>query len=242
MNRLQGRPVIVTWRRERHRPGRLPADRGGRRAGGGSPTSASGSRRRPRSWCAAPEAKPSPWSANVADEAQVRRDGGAHGLGVREPLGPGGERGGPPDGAGIHETDLTDWRFVLDVNLTGPFLCSKHALPHMMEGGGGSIVMTSSIAGLGDRSRGLQRVLCRVQARASSGSRSRSRWTTAATTSRANAIQPSGVDGSNFGKHAGEDRDRMKTPKAELPRGRGWLAIRRQGKLKRSTGRRSRFC
>ena len=34
---------------------------------------------------------------------------------------------------------------------------------------------------------------------------------------RANAIQPSGVDGSNFRKHAGEDRKRMKTPRTELP-------------------------
>ncbi|MCP5067127.1 MAG: SDR family NAD(P)-dependent oxidoreductase, partial [bacterium] len=47
----------------------------------------------------------------------------------------------------IHETDLADWHFVLGVNLTGPFLCAKHSIPHMIEGGCGSIVMTSSIAG-----------------------------------------------------------------------------------------------
>ena len=28
----------------------------------------------------------------------------------------------------IHQTDRADWQFVLDVNLTGPFLCAKHTL------------------------------------------------------------------------------------------------------------------
>jgi NAD(P)-dependent dehydrogenase (short-subunit alcohol dehydrogenase family) len=51
-------------------------------------------------------------------------------------------------GAGwIHETSLADWEFVLSVNLTGPFLCAKHAIPHMLRAGGGSYVVTSSIAG-----------------------------------------------------------------------------------------------
>jgi len=36
---------------------------------------------------------------------------------------------------------------VLGVNLTGPFLCAKHALPHMIDKVAGSIVITSSIAG-----------------------------------------------------------------------------------------------
>ncbi len=46
----------------------------------------------------------------------------------------------------IHETTMTDWQFVLGVNLTGPFLCAKYSLPHMMTDGG-SFVVTSSIAG-----------------------------------------------------------------------------------------------
>ena len=83
---------------------------------------------------------------NVADEAQVAEA-------VARTVSEFGSLWGLVANAGtagwgwIHETDLADWQFVLDVNLTGPFLCSKHALPHMMEGGGGSIVMTSSIAG-----------------------------------------------------------------------------------------------
>ncbi len=46
-------------------------------------------------------------------------------------------------------TDVTseDWRKVMDVNLTGPFLLMKAAIPHMMERGG-SIINISSIGGL----------------------------------------------------------------------------------------------
>ncbi len=135
----------------------------------------------------------------------------------------------------IHETDLADWQFVLDVNLTGPFLCSKHALPHMMEGGGGSIVMTSSIAGsvIGP---GGSNASYATSKHGLIGLAKQIAVDYGSYHIRANAIQPSGVDGSNLGKHAAEDRERMKTPRAELPRGRGWLAIRRQGKLKEEYG------
>jgi len=40
------------------------------------------------------------------------------------------------------------WAEVLRVNLIGPFLAIKHGAPAMQEGGGGSIVMTASVAGL----------------------------------------------------------------------------------------------
>ena len=40
------------------------------------------------------------------------------------------------------------WDRILDVNLKGPFFCSRAALPHLRADGGGAIVMTSSIAGL----------------------------------------------------------------------------------------------
>ena len=45
--------------------------------------------------------------------------------------------------------DLTpeEWRRVVDVNLTGPFLCSKAVLPAMIEQGSGKIVNISSIGG-----------------------------------------------------------------------------------------------
>jgi len=41
-----------------------------------------------------------------------------------------------------------DWYKVIDVNLTGVFLCAKHAIPVMQRNGGGSIINTASIAGL----------------------------------------------------------------------------------------------
>ena len=43
------------------------------------------------------------------------------------------------------ETDA--WRRVVDVNLTGPFLCARAVLPTMIEQGSGSIVNISSIGG-----------------------------------------------------------------------------------------------
>lgn len=40
------------------------------------------------------------------------------------------------------------WEDVFAVNVRGTFLCSKYAIPHMIEAGGGSIVNTASVAGL----------------------------------------------------------------------------------------------
>ena len=42
---------------------------------------------------------------------------------------------------------LEDWHRVLDANLTSAMLCSKFAIPKMRVGGGGSIIMVSSILG-----------------------------------------------------------------------------------------------
>jgi 3-oxoacyl-[acyl-carrier protein] reductase len=53
------------------------------------------------------------------------------------------EDGGRP----THEIPEERWRQVIDVNLTGVFLCSRAALPHMLERGRGNVVNISS--GLG---------------------------------------------------------------------------------------------
>jgi NAD(P)-dependent dehydrogenase (short-subunit alcohol dehydrogenase family) len=63
---------------------------------------------------------------------------------------------GPADilvnNAGIATTQLVEdldeiaWRRVLDVNLTGPFLCAKAVLPAMRERGWGRIVNIASVA------------------------------------------------------------------------------------------------
>ncbi len=45
----------------------------------------------------------------------------------------------------ILETTLAEWSRVLDVNLTGPFLCSRQAVPLMTNGG--AIVNIASISG-----------------------------------------------------------------------------------------------
>jgi 3-oxoacyl-[acyl-carrier protein] reductase len=46
--------------------------------------------------------------------------------------------------------DLSDaeWDDVLDVNLKGPFLCMRAAIPHMVDGGGGSVIAMGSTLGL----------------------------------------------------------------------------------------------
>lgn len=45
------------------------------------------------------------------------------------------------------ECTEADWDKVIDTNLKGAWLCSKHAIPEMAKAGGGSIINTASIAG-----------------------------------------------------------------------------------------------
>jgi meso-butanediol dehydrogenase/(S,S)-butanediol dehydrogenase/diacetyl reductase len=44
--------------------------------------------------------------------------------------------------------DLSFWLKIHSVNLTGPYLTMQAAIPHMVEGGGGSIINISSLAAL----------------------------------------------------------------------------------------------
>src|SRR5258708_26373645 len=46
------------------------------------------------------------------------------------------------------EMSLADWRRQTAVNLDGVFLSVKYAVPAMRRAGGGSIIITSSVAGL----------------------------------------------------------------------------------------------
>jgi len=60
---------------------------------------------------------------------------------------------GVAGGGPAHMLDRQEWQRVLDVNLTGTFLCAKHAIAHMLEqdpvdGERGSIVTIASVEGL----------------------------------------------------------------------------------------------
>ena len=48
----------------------------------------------------------------------------------------------------VIDIDPEVWRRLLEVNLSGPFFLMKASIPHMIEGGGGSIVNIASLAGL----------------------------------------------------------------------------------------------
>ena len=50
--------------------------------------------------------------------------------------------------APVTEIDTERWQRVIDVTLTGTFLCLKHEIPAMLESGGGAIVNTASTGGL----------------------------------------------------------------------------------------------
>jgi len=47
----------------------------------------------------------------------------------------------------VDEFTLPEWRKMIDVNLTGYFLCAKHAARAMVAGGGGSIIQINSKSG-----------------------------------------------------------------------------------------------
>ena len=55
---------------------------------------------------------------------------------------------GTPGGGPVHLVALEEWQRVIDVNLTGTFLVSKHALRHMLEARSGSIINIASVEGI----------------------------------------------------------------------------------------------
>ena len=47
-----------------------------------------------------------------------------------------------------HEVSEEEWDKVININVKGVFLCTKHAIPYMQKNGSGSIINLSSIYGL----------------------------------------------------------------------------------------------
>jgi NAD(P)-dependent dehydrogenase (short-subunit alcohol dehydrogenase family) len=50
----------------------------------------------------------------------------------------------PDDDVSVLHTSLAAWQRVQDVNLKSVFLCCKHGIPHLLDGGGGSVINTAS--------------------------------------------------------------------------------------------------
>jgi NAD(P)-dependent dehydrogenase (short-subunit alcohol dehydrogenase family) len=50
----------------------------------------------------------------------------------------------PTDDASVLETSIEAWERVQAANLRSVFLCCKHGIPHLLDGGGGSVINTAS--------------------------------------------------------------------------------------------------
>jgi NAD(P)-dependent dehydrogenase (short-subunit alcohol dehydrogenase family) len=55
---------------------------------------------------------------------------------------------GGPNATRCHETSVEDWELVQAVNVRGPYLCSRAALPTMITQGSGHIITVASVAGM----------------------------------------------------------------------------------------------
>jgi NAD(P)-dependent dehydrogenase (short-subunit alcohol dehydrogenase family) len=54
----------------------------------------------------------------------------------------------PSDDGTVLDTALEAWQRVQDVNVKSVFLCCKHGIPHLLEGGGGSVINTASFVAM----------------------------------------------------------------------------------------------
>ncbi len=77
------------------------------------------------------------------DEAQVKEVFASHG-----PFDVLVNNAGQSHAAPLERQDLASWERMLDVNATGPFLCSREALPAMRQSGFGRILFIASTASL----------------------------------------------------------------------------------------------
>lgn len=109
--------------------------------------------------CSASTTDARAYAANVTDETQIEKTfkainehfGGIAGLINNAGILRDGLLVKAKDGEISSRLSLDDWRAVIDVNLTGVFLCGREAATHMIEAGtGGCIVNVSSISRAGN--------------------------------------------------------------------------------------------
>lgn len=116
----------------------------------------------------------------------------------------------------IVQTELDEWNQIMDINSTGVFLGTKHAVPAMQKSGGGSIINISSTAGLVGSERG-------SAYGASKGSvRLFTKYTAiqhAADGIRANSIHPGPIDTEMIKENISTPEDRAES-EARVPLGR----------------------
>jgi len=86
-------------------------------------------------------------TCDVTDPAQVQQafEGASRALGKVDIL---VNNAGQAESRPFGKTDLRLWRTMIEVNLTGTFLCTQAALPGMLAAGWGRIVNIASTAGL----------------------------------------------------------------------------------------------
>ena len=56
--------------------------------------------------------------------------------------------GSIPEDAPVTEVDLAVWDHTIDLDLKGTVLCSRYAIPRIIEAGGGTVVNMASMAAL----------------------------------------------------------------------------------------------
>src|SRR5881409_466317 len=91
------------------------------------------------------------WTADLsrAEQAEGAVRAAVESLGRLDVVFNGAGMSGRPFGDGpVHECAEDAWDRVLDANLKSVYLVCKHAVPHLIDAGGGSIVNVASVLGV----------------------------------------------------------------------------------------------